>query len=43
LFNVDTLLNWVVVAISIGLLATIIVGWLLSYRDTKTEPVGPGK
>jgi len=43
LFNVDTLLNWVVAAISIGLLATILVGWLLSYRDMKTAPVGPGK
>lgn len=43
MFNVDTLLNWIVATISIGLLATIVVGWLLSYREAKAAPVGPGK
>ena len=43
MLNVDTLLNRIVAAMSIGLLATIVVGWLLSYRDMKAAPVGPGK
>lgn len=39
MFNVNTLLNWVVAAISMGLLAVIIVGWLLSYRGQALEAV----
>jgi protein-S-isoprenylcysteine O-methyltransferase Ste14 len=43
LLNVDTLLNWIVVAVGLELLATIVSAWLLSYRDPRAAPVGPGK
>lgn len=43
MFSIDTLLNWIVATLSVGLLATVMIGWLFSYRDTKAAPVGPGK
>src|SRR4030067_1325251 len=43
MLDVGTLLNWFVAAMSSGLLAVIVIAWLLSYREQKAAPVGPGR
>lgn len=43
MFSADTLLDWIVVTMGLGLLAIIMSAWLLSYRDPRSAPVGPGQ